>query len=241
VKYALTRPETSVCMHTVAVSQKTDEAFIVSFGNKIIVYDACNGSEQQISEWHTDRVVFVHCFGGVYLSASVDGILREVDSSLKAVRQKNLQYRIRTVNVSLTETNVAVCADTAQILILDAVTWEVLADFHDGTNSSSYFGSVRFSTDESKLLATVYSNSQHGHVYDMHSGSLLFHLDITGHVCYNVDSTCIFSSRPGEEIVYWDVENGTQLLGNPFPTTELSHNCDYNRLLVFSPGTTILM
>jgi hypothetical protein len=70
----------------------------------------------------TDRVFFVRCFGGVYLSASVDVILREVDGSLKAFRLKNLQYRIRTVNVSVTETNVAVCTDTAQILILDAVT-----------------------------------------------------------------------------------------------------------------------
>jgi WD40 repeat protein len=240
VMYELNQPEFNHYAHCVCFS-KNSESLIVGYGRKVILYEAVTGSVQQTSEWHTDIVIFIQHVGDVYLSASSNGALLEMDSHLVYIRDMKLGPRISSVCISPSESKIAVCTDAIRIFILDTATWEASVTLGDVADKVSYVGNLQFSVDEGKLLAVAYGNTQRIYVYDMRSGSLVYERDAIGHVCYDSDSSCLLSSRPGGEMVCWNAENGSDNLENVFPVVQLLHNRTYERLLVFAPGTMILM
>jgi WD40 repeat protein len=220
---------------------KDSDQLIVAFRSTVRFYMARSGCLLRVAGELFKKITVVMHVRDKMLTADSDGIIRLWDDGFieEACHQQFTAAVVRCC-VALSEDLLAVGLAGGQILILSLPTLETVKMFGSASLKGGQFRCLQFSSTATRLLAdeVIYNSSKPNvHIYDVHTGSLLFDLLSYGAVCYSFDGAYIYGSSLAKGLRCWDSENGIE---NEIPF-EAIENKIYQLLSVFCADGVILM
>jgi WD40 repeat protein len=215
------------------------EHIIVGWHEKLAMYDAASGTLLQVVEPHEqgDYIREIRQFGDRLLTGSDSGMLIEWSTHLDRFRSVQTGEPFYQLCVTRVGDVIALNVADRGIRILDGTTLQQATTF--GGDIICDF--LQFNTTGDRLLGSWFDVYRTVGVFDVLTGSLLFHILADYGLCYSLDSSYIFGSSAKGCISCWDAETGLEV-ESPFQLTDINaRNTTYHYLCVVGSATVVLM